>query len=232
MGPDTFSQSRPTSSDKVNVIDFGFAKKFADTRTGEHIPFSQHDSHGVGTPLFASINTHKGEGAPPSLFIWALSAHATISDMFSTECSRRDDLESLAYTLIYFLRGTLPWRKLKSNTDCAQNPRQAWDRILAAKQQAEASCPSPLTAGFPPEFDLFYRYTRALEFEDLPDYEGCRNLFRGLAKREGIEYDGVFDWSVASSKVWRRNSGKRKRYCAACAAREAAAELKTRRTSC
>ena len=67
MGSDTFSRSSPASADKVNVIDFGFAKKFADTRTGEHIPFSQHDSHGVGTPLFASINTHRGEGVSNTL---------------------------------------------------------------------------------------------------------------------------------------------------------------------
>ena len=100
---------------------------------------------------------------------------------------------------------------------------------------------SPLTAGLPPEFDLFYRYTRALEFEDLPDYEGCRKLFRTLAKREGIEYDGVFDWSVATTKVWKKTGGngvRRHRYCQACAARETEAKgginakAKSRRKSC
>ena len=40
---------------------------------------------------------------------------------------------------------------------------------------------SVLTVGLPPEFDVFYKYVRALEFEDLPDYEGLRVLFRGLA---------------------------------------------------
>ena len=62
MGPDLSSSSGPSSCDRVNVIDFGLAKKYTNSRTGEHIKNSQCDSHGVGTPLFASINTHNGEG--------------------------------------------------------------------------------------------------------------------------------------------------------------------------
>lgn len=46
----------------VNVIDFGLAKKFRDSRTFLHIPYKQDDFHGVGTSLFAAINTHLGVG--------------------------------------------------------------------------------------------------------------------------------------------------------------------------
>ncbi|KAG5652562.1 hypothetical protein H0H81_004571 [Sphagnurus paluster] len=178
----------------VNVIDFGLAKKFRDLRTSNHIPYKQDDYHGVGTSLFAAINTHLG-----------------------IESSRRDDLESLAYMLIYFLRGTLPWRKLRAppppsptpsplphphpsqpspsnpHPHHAYNPISAtWDLIRDAKLDAEPH----LTAGLPPEFDVLFRYARALQFDDLPDYAGLRRLFRGLAERVGVEYDGVFDWSV------------------------------------
>jgi casein kinase I homolog HRR25 len=45
----------------VNVIDFGLAKKYRDAK-GAHIPYSQQDCHGVGTSLFAAINTHMGVG--------------------------------------------------------------------------------------------------------------------------------------------------------------------------
>ncbi|EEB98048.1 hypothetical protein MPER_02514, partial [Moniliophthora perniciosa FA553] len=69
------SPSTPTSETTVNIIDFGLAKKYRDPLTGEHIPYHQNDNglHGVGTSLFASLNTHLG-----------------------IESSRRDDLEGLA----------------------------------------------------------------------------------------------------------------------------------------
>ena len=73
MGPDVYSSSQPSSCDRVNVIDFGLAKKYTYGPEGKHIKNSLCDSHGVGTPLFASINTHRGEGMCGFIlfyFIW------------------------------------------------------------------------------------------------------------------------------------------------------------------
>ncbi|KAI0665481.1 kinase-like protein [Trametes maxima] len=182
----------------VNVIDFGLAKKFRDPRTGGHIPYQQDDHHGVGTCLFAAINTHLG-----------------------IECSRRDDLEGLAYMLIYFLRGTLPWRKIKGSS-----VSETWDLIRDKKLETEAV----LTVGLPAEFDVFYKYVRALEFEDLPDYEGLRALFRGLAERHNIAYDGAFDWCVPRPSG-EDGSRKRKRVCRSCSACAAAAERQAAATA-
>ncbi|KAF8645381.1 hypothetical protein AX16_007883 [Volvariella volvacea WC 439] len=226
--PANFVMGVGRASHLVNVIDFGLAKKFRDPRTSEHIPYRQDNVHGVGTSLFAAINTHLG-----------------------VESSRRDDLESLAYMLIYFLRGTLPWKKIRApNTPPPphsppastpsspvgrhhhqhQHQRQqpynpvtaTWDMIRDAKLKAEPI----LTLGLPEEFDILYRYARSLEFDDLPDYEGLRKLFRGLAKRKGIEYDGVFDWTVktqtsrsTSRRAASEGSTGGRRYCSACNAR-------------
>ncbi|CCL98454.1 uncharacterized protein FIBRA_00452 [Fibroporia radiculosa] len=154
-------KSDQDGDDLVNIIDFGLAKKFRDPRTSEHIAYKQDGYHGVGTCLFAAINTHLG-----------------------IEASRRDDLESLAYMLIYFLRGSLPWRKIKAPTT-----DETWDLIRDRKVEMQ----DLLTVGLPAEFDIFYKYTRSLSFEDLPDYDGIRALFRGLAERHRIAYDGVFD---------------------------------------
>jgi len=178
--PANFVMGTGTASRLVNVIDFGLAKKFRDPRTNLHIPYRHEDCHGVGTSLFAAINTHLG-----------------------IESSRRDDLESLAYMLIYFLRGTLPWKKLKGTT-----VTETWDLIRDKKVETEPL----LTVGLPAEFDVFYKYTRGLEFDDFPDYAGVRALFRNLAKKKKIEYDSVFDWTC-------KKDNTKKRFCPACQAR-------------
>ena len=75
----------------VNVIDFGLAKKFCEAMTHLHIPYGENRSF-VATARYTSINTHLG-----------------------IEQARRDDLESLAYVLLYFLRGALPWQDMRTN---------------------------------------------------------------------------------------------------------------------
>ncbi|KAI6008721.1 kinase-like protein [Pisolithus orientalis] len=197
------------SSHLVNVIDFGLARRYRDPLTGEHVPWrrerGEHGErrHGVGTSLFASLNAHRG-----------------------IECSRRDDLESLAYMLIYFLRGTLPWRKIRADTVAA-----TWDAIYEAKMHAigtlaEYSIPLSQQARTP---------RRGRSFTDLPDYAGLRDMFRTLGARTGISEaiyacDGRGDMDWECGRGWttpsRRNSsgprssnqgrGRSSRVCEAC----------------
>jgi casein kinase I family protein HRR25 len=63
--PANFVMGTGKAASMVNVIDFGLAKKFRDSRTFLHIPYKQDDFHGVGTSLFAAINTHLGVGKSP-----------------------------------------------------------------------------------------------------------------------------------------------------------------------
>lgn len=60
--PANFVMGTGPAAHLANVIDFGLAKKFRDSKTGAHIPYREEDCHGVGTSLFASINTHLGVG--------------------------------------------------------------------------------------------------------------------------------------------------------------------------
>jgi casein kinase I family protein HRR25 len=60
--PANFVMGTDRAEHLVNVIDFGLAKKFRDSKTSAHIPYRQDDHHGVGTSLFASINAHHGIG--------------------------------------------------------------------------------------------------------------------------------------------------------------------------
>lgn len=83
------------ASNKINqiyVIDFGLSKRYVHPHTGEHILIKKHKGL-IGTARFASINAHLG-----------------------LEQSRRDDLQSLGYLIIYLAKGDLPWQKMKAKT--------------------------------------------------------------------------------------------------------------------
>ncbi|KAH3666034.1 hypothetical protein OGAPHI_004223 [Ogataea philodendri] len=167
--PDNFLMGIGKKGSQVNVIDFGLAKKFRDPRTHLHIPYRENKNL-TGTARYASINTHLG-----------------------IEQSRRDDLESLGYVLIYFCRGSLPWQGLKAATK-----RQKYDRILEKKMATPAEV---LARGLPLEFRHYLNYVRALRFDDKPDYIYLRKIFRQLFIREGYLYDSIFDWTVFKYKL-------------------------------
>lgn len=146
----------------VYLIDFGLSKQFRDPNTYMHIPYINKGGL-TGTAVFASIHSHIG---------W--------------ELGRRDDLESLAYILIYFLRGFLPWQNL-SHQDVKE------DLVLKFKQQINVH---DLCHDLPVEFCKFLEYTRSLSFGDKPDYNYLYDLLDGLLSQQGFPKDSSFDWSV------------------------------------
>ncbi|TQE02631.1 hypothetical protein C1H46_011787 [Malus baccata] len=148
----------------VYVIDFGLAKRFRDQNTHRHIPYRENRSL-TGTARYASCNTHLG-----------------------IDQSRRDDLESLGYVLLYFLRGSLPWQGLKAATK-----KQKYDKICEKKLSTpiEALCKS-----HPVEFASYFHYCHSLTFDQRPDYAFLKRLFRDLFSREGYEFDYIFDWTI------------------------------------
>ncbi|XP_021660934.2 casein kinase 1-like protein 6 isoform X1 [Hevea brasiliensis] len=180
--PDNFLMGLGRKANQVYVIDFGLAKKYRDLQTHKHIPYRENKNL-TGTARYASVNTHLG-----------------------VEQSRRDDLESLGYVLMYFLRGSLPWQGLKAGTK-----KQKYDKISEKKVSTpiEVLCKS-----YPSEFVSYFHYCRSLRFEDKPDYSYLKRLFRELFIREGYQFDYVFDWTVlkypqiSSSSRGRHSSGK------------------------
>ncbi|KAK9479460.1 kinase-like domain-containing protein [Lipomyces japonicus] len=162
--PDNFLMGIGKRGNQVNVIDFGLAKKFRDPRSHMHIPYKENKNL-TGTARYASVNTHLG-----------------------VEQSRRDDIESLGYVLLYFCRGSLPWQGLKAATK-----KQKYDRIMERKMTTTSEM---LCRGFPVEFALYLNYTRSLRFDDKPDYSYLRKLFRDLFVRLNFQYDYVYDWTM------------------------------------
>eukprot|EP01065_Artemidia_motanka_P042575 TRINITY_DN573_c0_g1_i2.p1 TRINITY_DN573_c0_g1~~TRINITY_DN573_c0_g1_i2.p1 ORF type:complete len:303 (+),score=139.41 TRINITY_DN573_c0_g1_i2:69-977(+) len=114
--------------------------------------------------------------------------YASINTHLGIEQARRDDLEAVGYVLMYFIRGTLPWQGLK-----AQTKKQKYDRISEKKMSTPVET---LCKGFPAEFSTYLNYTRSLRFEDKPDYQYLRKLFRDLFVREGYQMDHTYDWTA------------------------------------
>ena len=102
--------------------------------------------------------------------------------------SRRDDLESLGYLLLYFARGSLPWEKLKAETTV-----RTYQSMMEMKKSISVE---ELCDQLPREFARFMNHVRALEFEDKPDYPYLRKIFRDLFIRRRFKHDNVFDWTV------------------------------------
>ena len=162
--PDNFVTGLGAHARHIYLLDFGLAKKYRDSRNpNSHIPYRE-DKSLTGTARYASINTHMG-----------------------IEQSRRDDLESLGYLLMYFLKGSLPWQGLRAVTK-----EEKYAKILQKKRSTTIDS---LCRGFPPEFALYFNYVRSLGFEERPDYAYLRKIFRNVYIRERFKNDDVFDWT-------------------------------------
>ncbi|KAI4344535.1 hypothetical protein L6164_011750 [Bauhinia variegata] len=162
--PDNFLMGLGRRANQVYCIDFGLAKKYRDSSTHQHIPYRENKNL-TGTARYASMNTHLG-----------------------IEQSRRDDLESLGYVLMYFLRGSLPWQGLKAGTK-----KQKYEKISEKKVSTSIEA---LCRGYPTEFASYFHYCRSLRFDDKPDYAYLKRIFRDLFIREGFQFDYVFDWTI------------------------------------
>ena len=164
MKPDNFLIGLGQNASLVYMIDFGLAKKYRDPKTHQHIPYRDKKSL-TGTARYASINTHLG-----------------------IEQSRRDDLESLGYVLMYFNRGSLPWQGLRANTK-----KQKYQRICDTKRSVTIE---QLCEGYPAEFSTYLSYCRSLRFEEKPNYAYLQDLLKQLFYRERLTYDDRLDWVI------------------------------------
>lgn len=124
--------------------------------------------------------------------------YASINTHLGIEQSRRDDIESLGYVFMYFNRGSLPWQGLKAATK-----RQKYERISEKKMSTPVE---ELCKGFPTEFANYLNFCRSLRFDDRPDYQYLRQLFRNLFHRQGFTYDYIFDWNMLKFSGQKSNS--------------------------
>ncbi|EDV95467.1 casein kinase I [Drosophila grimshawi] len=179
---------RNLSCKRLHLIDFGLSKKCWDPITSTHIPYRE-DRTLTGTARFTSINSHEG-----------------------LEQSRRDDLISMGYMLIYFLRGKLPWQGIRASTK-----HQKYERIYEMKQSVSNEV---LCQGLPSEFAMYLNYCYQLAFDAEPDYKMVRKMFRQLTIKLQCKMNQIYDWEMLSINYHRNQanpaSGRRARSKARC----------------
>jgi len=108
------------------------------------------------------------------------------------EQSRRDDLEAVGYVLMYFLRGVLPWQGLRVD--------KKEDRYKKIYEKKKSTSAEELCDGYPAEFCQYIKYSRDLNFEQEPDYNYLRGLFKKVADAHKFTYDNDWDWSKNRNK--------------------------------
>ena len=173
--PDNFVMGAQEDNAKLYILDFGLAKKYRSSRTLVQYPYVKKKKL-TGTARYASIH--------------ALEAY---------EQSRRDDLESVGYVLMYFLRGNLPWQGLK-----VRSKEDRYKKILEKKKETSSQ---DLCKEFPHEFFEYVDYSKNLEYEENPDYDFLRQKFLDVLKGLNEEMDYIYDWTTKSD-LKKRNEQK------------------------
>ena len=145
----------------IYIVDFGLAKKYKSDR-GNHVKFTL-TKHISGTPRFCSINAMRG-----------------------VEQSRRDDLESLYYLIIFFFKGFLPWQGLKLVSRA--------ERFSAITKMKKYIKLENLCEDLPTEILDFCKYIKNLGFTDNPNYGFMKNLLITILNKNGFNNDKKFSW--------------------------------------
>lgn len=171
--PDNFVMGVGAKNAVLYIIDFGLAKKYRSSTTLEQYPMVNKKKL-TGTARYASIHALEG-----------------------LEQSRRDDLESVGYVMMYFLKGHLPWQGLK-----VKSKEDRYKKILERKKHTTSDM---LCRGFPSLFKEFIDYTRNLKYTEEPDYDMLKRKLMSLVVDDmNDSFDYVYDWTTQDDISKRR----------------------------
>lgn len=150
--PNNFLIGRDNENNRIYLTDFGLSKKYM--RSGKHIEYNTKKSL-VGTLRYASINMHMG-----------------------IEPTRRDDLESVGYMLVYFMKGGLPWQGIKR--------KSKYDQLTQIGNVKITTPLEKLCEGVPKCFKDYIALCRSIDYDEKPNYEKLCNLFKAHIKDNNL----------------------------------------------
>uniref|UniRef100_T1IMB1 non-specific serine/threonine protein kinase n=1 Tax=Strigamia maritima TaxID=126957 RepID=T1IMB1_STRMM len=158
-----------TCCDRVYLINFGLCKYYRWKYNGKLKTKKEYEilvpKH-YGSLCFASRDGHDGV------------------------ISRRGDLEALAYNLLLWSSGKLPWEKEATwkNRNVVQSSKLNYfedvDKLFDECYGDTTPCPG---------LKEFFNYIRTLEYQDAPNYDGCRQFLKEGFAKTGIENNGKLD---------------------------------------
>ena len=163
-----FSDFDKIAQDNIILIDYGLSGPYV-TNDNKHLPFIENFRL-IGTQYFSSVYSSRGNSL-----------------------SRRDDLESIIYCLIYFYFGKLPWEsiiefeereKSKYQITHLKNNDYYKDIIKKLLKIKETISPKELCKGMPNEFRIILCYIKNLSFEEKPDYNIIKLLLKNVIEKE------------------------------------------------
>ena len=145
----------------IYLIDFGLSKKISNDKI---LPTIKADRNIIGTMRYISMNTHQGY-----------------------EQGRRDDLESLFYIIIYFIKGELPWQNIKCKTR-----QEKYNKIFEIKKKVTED--GELVEDLPLEMKKILEYILGLNFAERPNYLMMKNAIELILNKLNYSNDLQFDW--------------------------------------
>ena len=151
----------------IYIIDFGLAKQYRSTKTGKHVKYCINKKWS-GTSRFASANTLRG-----------------------IEPTRRDDMESFCYLLLYLMKGALPWDKIKETSEI--------NEILTIYKMKQYMPADEMFKELPYQMSEFYKYCKNLNFDEKPNYNYLRGLLKDILEYIGEKNDLYFSWVIQNS---------------------------------
>ena len=164
--PENFLIGISKDKSTIYLVDFGLSKSYMQEQN--HIEF-RNNKNFTGTYRYSSIRNHRG-----------------------IEQSRRDDLESVGYMLVYLYKGVLPWQGLKMSDKVERNRN-----IYQKKRTTDIAS---ITSDMPFQFHDYIQYCRLLRFSQNPDYDYLRGLFETVLEDIGKKNDYIFDWNIVAQQ--------------------------------
>ena len=145
------------------LIDFGLCRKYKSSNTGKHI-LPKNLGKFTGTSRYASVYAMAGN-----------------------EQSRRDDIESIGYMIIFLMKKKLPWQGIKGNSY-----KECYHKLYLMKKYIDME---ELCKGLPKEMIDYMNNAKSLKFEQEPNYEYLKNLFNTILKKNNFNFDkNIFSW--------------------------------------